>query len=293
MILVTGATGLNGGMLVARLSARGEKVRALARSREKAADLAILPGVEVVVGDLAKPETLAGPLEGVQHAMLISTANAEMERVQLNFIEAAKKAGVEHVVKLSGVMCDPNSAFSFARMHGNIEKALEQSGLGWTHLRAGEFMQSYFRQVPNILRANKLLLPMEDARIASVDASDVVDVAELALTQPGHMGKAYHLTGLEALTMHEVAKKLSKATGRDITYENVPPQKMIEAQLASGMPEARALALAELFAERRKGAESKVHHDIEGLLRRKPISFDDFAHRWAAIFNGQQPAPVV
>src|SRR4051812_9837034 len=116
MILVTGATGLNGGMLVARLSSRGEKVRALVRNKEKAADLAILPGVEVVVGDLAKPETLAAPLEGVQHAMLISTAAPEMETVQLNFIAAAKKAGVEHVVKLSGVMCDPNSDFIFARM---------------------------------------------------------------------------------------------------------------------------------------------------------------------------------
>jgi uncharacterized protein YbjT (DUF2867 family) len=291
MILVTGATGLNGGMLVARLSARGERVRALVRSKDKAADLAILPHVEVVVGDLGKPETLVEPLKGVQHAMLISTANEEMERVQNAFIDAAKKAGVEHVVKLSGVMCDPNSDFRFARMHGNIEKHLEESGLGWTHLRAGEFMQAYFRQVPNILRANKIIFPLEDARIASVDASDVVDIAELALTQPGHMGKAYYLTGLEALTMHEVAKKIGKATGRDITYENVSPEQMKAMQIKNGIPEVRAQALSELFAERRKGAESKVHHDIEGLLRRKPISFDDFAHRWAAIFNGQQPAP--
>ena len=151
MILVTGATGLNGGALVRLLSARGVPVRALVRDPARAAALAALPHVEIAVGDMARSETLAAPLKGVTRAMLISSSVPTMTEVQSTFIDAAKKAGVRHVIKLSGIIPDVKSAFRFGRMHGEIEKYLESSGLAFTHLRAGEFMHSYFRQVPMIL----------------------------------------------------------------------------------------------------------------------------------------------
>src|SRR3982074_2267105 len=147
MLLVTGASGLNGGAVVRRLSAQGVPVRALVRNRNRATDLASLPGVEVVEGDMAHPETLADPLRGVDRAMLTSSSDPAMLDVQSNFIDAAKQAGVEHVVKLSGIMPEIDSDFRFARMHGQIEQHLEASGMAFTHLRAGEFMQAYFRQV--------------------------------------------------------------------------------------------------------------------------------------------------
>src|SRR5580700_11481528 len=151
MILVTGATGVNGRALLRHLSARGVPARALVRNLERAADLAGLPHVTVVAGDLGRPETLAEPLRGVERAMLISSSDAVMLDVQAAFIAAAHNAGVKHVVKLSGIMPELDSPFRFARMHGEIERVLERSGLAWTHLRAGEFMTSYFRQVPNIV----------------------------------------------------------------------------------------------------------------------------------------------
>ena len=139
MILVTGATGLNGAELIRRLSARGIKVRGLARNIAKAAALASLPGVEIVEGDMSRPETLDGAVQEVERAMLISSSAPDMLEVQSNFIDAARKAGVRHVVKLSGIMPETDSPFRFARMHGEIEKHLEASGLAYTHLRAGEF----------------------------------------------------------------------------------------------------------------------------------------------------------
>src|SRR5689334_19755682 len=151
MILVTGATGLNGSELVRRLSAKGVPVRALVRNVAKAEGLANLPLVEIVVGDMARPETLVEPLRGVDRAMLISSSDPAMLEVQANFIDAAKQAGVRHVVKLSGIMPDRDSPFRFARMHGEAEKKLEDSGMAFTHLRAGEFMPAYFRQVPSIV----------------------------------------------------------------------------------------------------------------------------------------------
>jgi uncharacterized protein YbjT (DUF2867 family) len=293
MILVTGATGLNGGHLVRLLSVRGVEVRALVRDPTRGADLFSLANVEVVEGDMARPETLHKPLRGIDRAMLISSSDARMLEVQSNFIDAARKAGVKHVVKLSGIMPDTDSPFRFARMHGEIEQKLERSGIAYTHLRAGEFMHAYFRQVPAILAQGALLLPMADARIASIDINDIAEVAAKTLTEPGHEGKIYPLTGPEALTMAEVAEKLSTATGRPIRYVNVAPDEARKAQLARGVPEYTADALAELFAERRKGKESQVWPTTEEILGRRATSFDEFATRHAAIFRGEQPAPRV
>jgi uncharacterized protein YbjT (DUF2867 family) len=288
MILVTGATGLNGSELVRRLSARGIPLRALVRSRAKADWLSALPKVEIVEGDMAQPSTLAGPLRGVERAMLISSSDPVMLEVQSNFIEAARKAGVKHVVKLSGIIPDLDSPFRFARMHAEIERRLEASGMAFTHLRAGEFMPAYFRQVPSILAKGAIFLPMENAKIASIDISDIALVAVAVLTSSGHEGKIYPLTGPEALGMAEVAEKLSAATGRNIRYVNVAPEDARKAQLAAGMPPFLADALAELFAERRRGKEAQVSPAVPAILGRQATPFETFAARNAAIFRGEK-----
>jgi uncharacterized protein YbjT (DUF2867 family) len=290
MILVTGATGLNGKAVLQRLSAKGIPARALTRSIAKAGALSSLPNVELVEGDMARPETLAAALQGIDRAILISSSEPAMQQVQTNFVDAAKKAGVKHVVKLSGIMPETDSAFRFARMHGEIEKHLEASGLAYTHLRAGEFMPAYFRQVPNIAAKGMMFLPMEDAKIACIDVGDIADVAVLTLTASGHEGKTYPLTGPEALTMAEVAAKLSAATGKAIRYVNVPPEDAKQAQLAAGMPPYLVDALAELFAERRNGKESTVYDTVAKLLGRPATTFAAFAARNAAVFRGEPPA---
>jgi uncharacterized protein YbjT (DUF2867 family) len=293
MILVTGATGLNGSALVRRLSAQGVPVRALTRTAAKAEGLATLPQVEIVVGDLERPETLTAALRGVDRAMLISSSDPRMLDVQSTFIDAAMQAGVRHVVKLSGIMPEVDSPFRFARMHGENERRLEDSGMAFTHLRSGEFMPAYFRQVRSIVAKGALFLPMEDAKIASIDVGDVAEVAAAVLTGAGHEGKIYPLTGPEALNMAEVAEKLSAATGTIIQYVNVTPDEAKSANLAAGMPPYLADALLELFAERRKGKEAQVWPTIQTVFGWRPTSFAEFAQRNAAIFRGEQPAPKV
>jgi uncharacterized protein YbjT (DUF2867 family) len=291
VILVTGATGLTGSELLRRLSARGIPSRALVRNLAKAQQLALLPNVEVVVGDMAQPDSLTEALRGVDRAMLISSSDPMMVETQSTFIHAARKAGVQHVVKLSGIIPELDSPFRFARMHAEIEKRLEDSGLAYTHLRAGEFMPSYFRQVPSIVGRGVLALPMGDARIASLDIGDLAEVAIAVLTTPGHEGKTYPLTGPESLSMAEVAEKLSAAIGKTIRYIDVPPEEAKKARLAAGMPPYLAEGLDELFAERRNGKESNVWPTIEEVFGRKPTTFDEFAVRNAAIFRGEQPSP--
>ena len=293
MILVTGATGLNGSELVRRLSAKGVPSRALTRNLAKAQSLASLPHVEVVEGDMANPDSLKAALRGVDRAMLISSSGPAMLDVQSSFIDAARKAGVKHVVKLSGIIPELDSPFRFARMHAEIERRLEASGVAFTHLRAGEFMPSYFRQVPSIVARGILALPMGDARIASIDIGDVAEVAIAVLTTDGHEGKTYPLTGPEALSMAEVAEKLSAATGKPVRYVDVPPEDARQARLAAGLPPFLAEGLDELFAERRKGKESRVWPTIEEVFGWRPTTFDEFAKRNAAIFRGEQPATRV
>ncbi len=257
MILVTGSTGMTGSELVRRLSAKGVPVRALARNMAKAAALSALPNVEIVEGDMAHPETLSAALQDVDRAMLISSSAPDMLEVQSNFIDAAKKVGVKYVVKLSGIMPEVDSPFRYARMHGEIEKKLEASGMAFTNLRAGEFFTAYFRRVPAIVAKGELILPMEDARIASIDIGDIAEVAATVLTNPGHEGKTYPITGPEALSMTEVAEKLSVVTNKPIKYVNVSPEEAKNANLLRATP--------------RSFAESNRHRGFNDLRYWAPI----------------------
>ena len=275
MILVTGATGKTGSELIKRLSTRGVRVRGLVRISTIATALSSLPNVEIVEGDMLQPESLTRALQGVDRAMLISSSDPTMLDNQFNFIDAARKAGVKYTVKLSGIMPELDSPFRYARMHGEIERHLESSGMAFTHLRAGEFFSAYFRQVP------------------SIDIGDVAEVAATVLTNTGHEGKIYPITGPEALTMTEVAEKLSTATGKSIRYIKVTPEEAKNANLAAGMPPYTADALFELFAERRKGKESQVSLVIPTIFGWQATRFDEFVSRNAAIFRGEQPAPKI
>jgi uncharacterized protein YbjT (DUF2867 family) len=225
----------------------------------------------------------------VTRAMLISSSDPQMGEVQCRFVDAAVKAKVPHVVKLSGIIPELDSPFRFARMHAEIEVYLERSGLAFTHLRAGEFMSSYFRQAQVIATKGILPLPMGDARIACIDVGDIAEASVAVLTQSGHEGKTYALTGPEALTMTEAAERLSQATGRTIRYVNLSPEDARKARLAAGMPPYNADALDELFAERRKGKESTVWDTLQTVFKLKPTTFLEFAQRNAAVFRGEQP----
>ncbi len=196
MILVTGASGLSGSAIIREFARQGAPVRALVRSRDKAASLRDLPRVDIVEGDMAKPGTLVAALDGVERALLISSAGPHMLETQCTFIDACKRAGVAHVVKFSGAESgfDP-AKFRFTRMHEEIEDYLEQPGLAWTHLRPSQFMQVYLREAPSIIGKGALFLPMEEVSLAPVDVEDIAKIAVALLCSEGHNGKSYAMTG--------------------------------------------------------------------------------------------------
>jgi uncharacterized protein YbjT (DUF2867 family) len=288
MILVTGATGLNGSAAIREFVRRREPVRALVRSAAKAASLGTPATVEVVEGDMLRQETLGAALEGVDRVLMISAAEARLAETQRGFIDAAKRAGVKHIVKFSGLGAALDTGFRFNRMHAEIETYLEESGLEWTHLRPSQFMQTYLREARTIAGEAAFYLPLGKARLAPVDVEDIAKAAVALLHGDGHEGKAYEITGPEALTMAEVADRLSSALGKPVRYVNVAPEEKRQMLLAAGTPPAFADAMDELFSERRNGsAESAVNLSTHEELGLRPTTFEEFVRRNAAIFRGE------
>ncbi len=219
--------------------------------------------------------------------LMISSAEAQLAETQRSFIDAAKQADVRHIVKFSGLGASLETPFRFNRMHAEVERYLEQSGLAWTHLRPSQFMQVYFRKAPTIASEGVFYLPLEHARLAPVDVEDIAKAAVALLHGDGHEGKAYEMTGPEALTMDEVAERLSTVLGKPIRYINVAPDEKRRTLLSAGIPPAFADAMDELFRERRKGAESTVNLSAHETLGLRPTTFEEFARRNAAVFRGQ------
>ena len=142
--MVTGATGRPGSAVIRKFARHNESVRALVRSRAKAQALEAVPTVDLVEGDMIRPETLGPALDGVERVLMISSAGPQILETQCTFIDAAKKAGVGHIVKFSGedsiIGFDPEK-FRSTRSHEQIQRYLKGSGLGWTMLRPSQFMQ--------------------------------------------------------------------------------------------------------------------------------------------------------
>jgi uncharacterized protein YbjT (DUF2867 family) len=163
-------------------------VRALVRDPAKAEAFGIPGTVEVAEGDMLKPTTLDGALDGVERALMISGPDGHMLETQCTFVDAAKRAGVRDIIKLSGMGCWDDATFRFARMHAEVERYLEGPGVAWTHLRPSTFMQTFLLEVPTILHDGTMNLPMADAKLSPVD---VDDIAQVAVALPGSVPRRH------------------------------------------------------------------------------------------------------
>lgn len=292
MILVTGATGLSGSAVIREFARNGEPVRGLIRNRAKARalDLDTLPTLELAGGDMLLPETLSAALDGVDRVLMISSARERLVDTQCTFIDAAKAAGIRHIVKFSGaesgVGFDPQ-AFSGTRRHEEVERYLEGSGLAWTHLRPSQFMQMYSREPPTVAATRELLRPMGNAKLSPVDVEDIAKVAFALLRDGGHEGTSYDMTGPEALTMADVAERISQGIGTKIRYVDISPEDYRRTLSAAEIPQDFADVLDEVYAERRRRPQSRVYLGTHEAFDVRPTTFAEFASRNAAVFRGE------
>jgi uncharacterized protein YbjT (DUF2867 family) len=274
MILVTGATGRVGSELAGTLSAAGIEYRALVRDPARAVPCS-------VTGDLDKPLDF----NGIDKLFLLTPGTGTTQCA--NALDAAQRAGVEHIVLLSSfaVLGDPVPAMG--RWHHEREEMIRASGIPATFLRAGGFMSNALEWLPTIRSGGYVLDATGPGRLALVDPADVGAVAAHVLTTPGHAGASYVLTGGEALTVSEQCKVIADTTGLSIEVrEPTSVAEAIRSRYAGEVPQALADAITEAFALVRADTVGLRTDTVRQLLGRPPRSFADWCARHADVFTG-------
>ncbi|HLL53178.1 MAG TPA: SDR family oxidoreductase [Myxococcaceae bacterium] len=284
MILVTGATGTTGSEVVKQLAAAGVQVRALVRNPQKAAGLQG-SNVELVKGDLGEPGTLDAAFKGVTKLFLLTNGDPRQTELQHNAIEAAKRNGVQHVVKISALGADANSPVSLARWHAQTEQELKSSGLKWTILQPHYFMQNLMMSADTIKSQGAFYGAMKNGKVAMVDARDIAAVAVKVLTTPGHEGKTYVITGPEGLSMDEVAQKLSAVLGKPVKYVDISGEQFKQALTGAGVPEWMASDLMNMNLFFGSGAAGTPDPSAQQITGASGRTFDAFARDFSGAFR--------
>ena len=239
-ILVTGATGSVGRLVVDELLAAGVPVRALTVDPERAQ----LPAeAEVVVGSLARPSTLPVALKDVSAVYL-----APMARTVRRFCELASDAGAERVVALSGSSVGDEHEGSSGHEYAAVEAAVRDAGFAWTFLRPGAFMNNTLDWAP-LVRAGEVAMAYGDATQTPIDLGDIAAVAARVLVSDGHVGATYVLSGPEAISLRGQVETLAAVLGKEIRFRELTPAEQRAQWIGYGVPEEAVGWLLEGFEE--------------------------------------------
>jgi len=263
LTLVLGSTGKTGRLVAARLTDRGLPVRHGSRSAE-------------IPFDWADRSTYGPAVEGVakvylsyQPDLCVPGAPDDIKA----FAEVAKEAGVRQLVMLSG-RGEPEAE--------ECEQVVRAAGLAWTIVRASWFFQNFSETFGEDLKHGELVLPVGDVREPFVDAEDIADVAVAALTEDGHAGQLYEVTGPRMLTFAQAVAEIAEATGREIAYVEVPGDAFAAGAAEQGLPPEVVSLLMYLFTTVLDGRNAYQTDGVKRALGREPGDFADFARRTAA-----------
>lgn len=286
MILITGASGNVGKEVLKQIAQKGAQVRAGFQSVSKAP--AAPSGVEIVTVDYNQPETLRVALQDVDRVFLVGPPTAQLPALERKAMEVITQSDVRQVVKLSAM---GGREAIFPRQHAESEAYIQSCGVPYTFLRPNGFMQNIVNyNAPTINTQNAFYGSEGDGPVSQIDLRDVAAVAVKTLTEDGHVGNTYTLTGPEALMNREIAQILSDALGREIRFINLPPAQLKEALLSAGVPEWNADALLDLQRLYREGKAATVTRDVEQILGRKPVSFAQFSRDYRYAFELREQA---
>ncbi len=291
VILVTGATGIAGAEVCAQLATKPSvEVRATLHSPEKRQ---FLPdSVTVVPFDTDDPATVDAAFDGVDKLFLLTPGGPPGPPATQVIMDAAKRHSVSAVVKLSSI--DPNGQPQAPTDLWALEAEamVRDTGIPFTFLRPPWFNQNFTRGyfAPMVMQ-NMLTLPFGEGLTGWIDTRDIAAVAATALTEDGHEGKTYTLTGPAAISMTEIATILSEVTGRTIGFQHLTDEQWIGAMLAMGRTEVDAHATLALIAKTRDGHLTQVTDDFERLVGRKPRTFEEFARDHAGLLTALANTP--
>lgn len=269
-IAVTGATGQLGRLVIKRLKEKAgdEAIIALARTPARAQDL----GVDLRAGDYEDRESLDTALEGVDTLMFISASEIGKRVSQhRNVIEAAKSRGVKRVVYTSLLHAD-RSPISLADEHRQTEKMLAESGLEVTLLRNGWYTENYAGAVQAAVAHGVLVGSAGEGRISSATRDDYAQAAVVTLTTGGHADKTYELSGDEAYTLTDLAAEVSRQTGREIPYKDLPRDEYAHILTGAGLDAGFAAVVADFDVAASEDALYDEGRTLSQLLGRPTVS---------------------
>ena len=278
MILVIGGRSKIGGALIGELLDRAQQVRVLARAGEPAGSLAA--AVDTVTGDLADEGSLVTAMEGIEKVFLLSSPHPDAVGWHRNAIDAARRTQVQLLVRSSILGADRESPAEFISAHTTCDRYLAESGLPHVIVRPNLFLQNIPEStIPSIDASGTFYADAGQARISMVDTRDVAAVAAVVLTEPGHAGVHYDVTGPQALSYTDVAARLTSTTGRQVSYVDAPDEAVRQALLSAGMNQWFASALVGLYQDYRRsgtgGYAAQVTGTVERLTGRPARSLDD------------------
>lgn len=283
-ILVTGATGAVGREVVPRLAVSGVQVRAACRHPEMLA----LPEdyVDTLVMDLRNPADLDRALEDTEKIFYLSPLDEYMAEDAALLVERARAHGVRYLVRVSALGVDYPRKITLGKVHGEVERIIRGSGIECTFLRPNSFMQNFVTYWgESIRRQNAFSIPQGQGRVSLIDARDIADVAVAVLTQDGHAGKTYELTGPEALSNHDIARIFSDVLGREISYRDISLKNARNSLIEQGMSEWMVTVILELFEMSAADEAAEVNDTVEQLIGRAPIRFEAFARDFSHAFR--------
>lgn len=224
MILVTGATGMFGGGITRQLAERGVPVRAMTSNPSHAEKLK-LPGVDPVVADMDRPETLGDALANIDTVFLVSPMDDRVRVREGNVLEAAKGAGVRRIVKLYGAV--QHHGDPLGSLHDASVEAIRQSGLEWALLSPTSVLEtSLFSMIPWIEEVGGIVASAGEGKVAHVAADDVARAGAVVVADCRENGRDYVITGPQLLSLGDLCEILSRVTGRSIPYMDVPDDEL-------------------------------------------------------------------
>jgi uncharacterized protein YbjT (DUF2867 family) len=278
MLLITGAAGTVGSQLVRILKDKGVPFRAGVHNQPLE-----IEDIDSFTIDYDRPETLTGALQGVQKVFLVLPITFDgrtMLKAGRVMVDAALRAGVQHIVKLSAYGAG-GEGYTHARWHREVERIIENSGLTWTFLRPNAFMQTLLEGwAEDIRKEGKFYDAVEGASYAPIDARDIARVAARTLTEPGHEGMAYELTGPESISWEDAAETLSRVLGRTVRYVRISLDDLRQSLLDEGFTEEMAEAWSDVHRYTRRHP-STVTTRVKEITGRDPVSFEKFCREFA------------
>ena len=277
MITVTGTSGHLGRLAVQALIDRGvpaAEIVAIARTPEKAADLSAL-GVQVRQGDYSRPETLTAALGGTERLLLVSSSEVGQRLAQHKNVIAAAAAADVRLIAYTSILNADTSGAALAGEHKATEEAIRASGIPFSFLRNGWYLENYTASLAPALQFGTIYGSAGDGLIAAAARADYAAAAAAVVAGPGHENTVYELGGDEPFTMSRLAAEVSVQSGTSISYTDVPPTEYVKVLVAAGLPQPYAEVIADSDQAIARGELTTTSRDLHTLLGRPTTSLGD------------------